>query len=114
MLFRSAALTGTAGVSPAMIALSSIWFLFAVHIAYIPNMDTEFEWDPEKAESNYQRHGVSIAEAATVFFDQLRYLTRCIPLTKTASSSLDRRTSNAIWSWCTRIGVIEYESLVHA
>jgi len=32
-------------------------------------MDTEFEWDPEKAESNLQKHGVSFAEAATVFFD---------------------------------------------
>lgn len=34
-------------------------------------MDTEFEWDPAKAESNYQKHGVSFAEAATVFFDPL-------------------------------------------
>jgi len=34
-------------------------------------MDTEFEWDPAKAESNYQKHGVSFAEAATVFFDLL-------------------------------------------
>lgn len=32
-------------------------------------MDTEFEWDPEKAESNVRKHGVSFAEAATVFFD---------------------------------------------
>ena len=32
-------------------------------------MDTEFEWDPKKAESNVQKHGVSFAEAATVFFD---------------------------------------------
>jgi uncharacterized DUF497 family protein len=34
-------------------------------------MDTGFEWDPAKAESNYQKHGVSFAEAATVFFDPL-------------------------------------------
>lgn len=34
-------------------------------------MDTEFEWDPEKAESNFQKHNVSFAEAATVFFDLL-------------------------------------------
>jgi uncharacterized DUF497 family protein len=34
-------------------------------------LDTEFEWDPAKAESNYQKHGVSFAEAATVFFDLL-------------------------------------------
>lgn len=34
-------------------------------------MDTGFEWDPAKAESNYQKHRVSFAEAATVFFDPL-------------------------------------------
>jgi uncharacterized DUF497 family protein len=34
-------------------------------------MDVEFEWDTEKAESNLQKHGVSFAEAATIFFDHL-------------------------------------------
>jgi len=34
-------------------------------------MNAEFEWEPEKAESNLQKHGVSFAEAATVFFDPL-------------------------------------------
>jgi len=38
-------------------------------------MNTEFEWDPIKAASNQQRHGVghgvSFVEAATVFFDPL-------------------------------------------
>lgn len=34
-------------------------------------MNSEFEWDPEKAESNLIKHGVSFAEAATVFFDPL-------------------------------------------
>ncbi|MFN2517404.1 MAG: BrnT family toxin, partial [Pyrinomonadaceae bacterium] len=34
-------------------------------------MDTEFEWDQEKAESNLVKHGVSFAEAVTVFFDLL-------------------------------------------
>ena len=34
-------------------------------------MNTESEWDKEKAESNLQKHGVSFAEAATVFFDPL-------------------------------------------
>ncbi|MEA2204369.1 MAG: uncharacterized protein QOE77_1145 [Blastocatellia bacterium] len=34
-------------------------------------MNTEFEWDTAKAESNRQTHGVSFAEAATVFFDLL-------------------------------------------
>jgi uncharacterized protein len=32
-----------------------------------------FEWDPEKAESNLQKHGVSFQEAATVFGDSLSY-----------------------------------------
>jgi hypothetical protein len=38
---------------------------------YISNMDAEFEWDTEKAESNLQKHDVSFEEAATVFFDPL-------------------------------------------
>ncbi|MCH8923248.1 MAG: BrnT family toxin [Planctomycetes bacterium] len=31
----------------------------------------EFEWDPEKAESNLRKHGVSFHEAATAFGDSL-------------------------------------------
>jgi uncharacterized DUF497 family protein len=34
-------------------------------------MNTEFEWDPVKAESNLLKHRVAFAEAATVFFDPL-------------------------------------------
>ena len=34
-------------------------------------MNSEFEWDPIKAASNLEKHGVSFAEAATVFFDPL-------------------------------------------
>ena len=34
-------------------------------------MSTEVEWDPVKAASNLEKHGVSFAEAATVFFDPL-------------------------------------------
>jgi uncharacterized DUF497 family protein len=34
-------------------------------------MNTEFEWDPEKAQSNILKHGVGFVEAATVFFDPL-------------------------------------------
>jgi hypothetical protein len=30
-----------------------------------------FEWDPEKAQKNLARHGVSFDEAATVFADPL-------------------------------------------
>ena len=29
------------------------------------------EWDPIKADANYQKHGVRFSEAATVLFDEL-------------------------------------------
>ena len=31
----------------------------------------QFEWDPQKATSNFQKHSVSFREAATVFQDAL-------------------------------------------
>jgi len=31
----------------------------------------EFEWDPDKADRNASKHGVSFEEAVTVFADQL-------------------------------------------
>lgn len=34
-------------------------------------MALEFEWDPEKAEANQKKHGVSFDEASTVFADPL-------------------------------------------
>ena len=34
-------------------------------------MDDFFEWNPEKAEGNLRKHGVSFEEAETVFFDPL-------------------------------------------
>ena len=34
-------------------------------------MALEFEWDPEKAEANLGKHGVSFEEASTVFGDPL-------------------------------------------
>ena len=34
-------------------------------------MDTLFEWNPEKAEDNVKKHGISFEEAATVFYDPL-------------------------------------------
>jgi hypothetical protein len=33
--------------------------------------DLEFIWDPEKARSNVERHGVSFEEAATTWLDPL-------------------------------------------
>ena len=34
-------------------------------------MDDFFEWDPEKAGANQNKHDVSFEEAATVFYDPL-------------------------------------------
>jgi len=34
-------------------------------------MDDLFEWNPEKAEANLKKHGVSFEEAETVFSDPL-------------------------------------------
>lgn len=34
-------------------------------------MDDFFEWNPEKAEANLQKHGVSFEDAISVFFDPL-------------------------------------------
>jgi uncharacterized protein len=34
-------------------------------------MALEFEWDPEKAQANYQKHGVSFDEASSAFGDPL-------------------------------------------
>lgn len=34
-------------------------------------MQTEFEWDPQKAEKNLRKHRISFVEAASVFFDPL-------------------------------------------
>jgi uncharacterized DUF497 family protein len=34
----------------------------------------DFEWDPGKAESNERRHGVSFAEALTIFGDPLELM----------------------------------------
>lgn len=34
-------------------------------------MSEDFEWDPDKAEANLRKHGVSFGEAATVFADPL-------------------------------------------
>jgi hypothetical protein len=32
-------------------------------------VEGDFEWDPDKAQSNLEKHGVSFPEAATVFAD---------------------------------------------
>ena len=36
-------------------------------------MGLTFEWDPEKAQANLGKHGVSFSEAATVFADPLSF-----------------------------------------
>jgi hypothetical protein len=37
----------------------------------LPNMAVRFEWDGVKARSNWEKHGVSFEEAATIFGDPL-------------------------------------------
>ena len=37
-------------------------------------MGYTFEWDPEKGDANFPKHGVSIDEASTVFGDPLSLL----------------------------------------
>jgi uncharacterized DUF497 family protein len=32
-----------------------------------------FEWDPQKADANLEKHGVSLESAASVFFDPLAW-----------------------------------------
>lgn len=32
--------------------------------------DEDFEWDPEKAEANWQKHGVSFLDGQETFFDR--------------------------------------------
>ena len=39
-------------------------------------MDDLFEYDPEKAEANLKKHGVSFKEAETVFYDPLSLTVR--------------------------------------
>jgi uncharacterized protein len=34
-------------------------------------METQFEWDPDKAEANVRKHGVTFDEASSVFADPL-------------------------------------------
>jgi len=34
-------------------------------------MGLRFEWDPQKAETNFRNHGVTFVEASTVFADPL-------------------------------------------
>ena len=38
-------------------------------------MDLRFEWDPEKAKSNFEKHGVSFEEGVTIFGDPLSLTT---------------------------------------
>jgi uncharacterized DUF497 family protein len=75
-------------------------------------MSTEFEWNPIKAASNLQKHGVSFVEAATIFFDPLSS-TVLIQSIRSMSSALQLRDCliNVVSSlWSTPIAVIESES----
>ena len=47
----------------------------------------EFEWNDDKAETNFAKHGVSFLEASSVFDDDLSltFLNRIILLTRNVS-----------------------------
>ena len=32
--------------------------------------ETDFEWDPRKADNNFRKHGISFEEASTAFYDE--------------------------------------------
>ncbi|EKU99800.1 hypothetical protein Lepto7375DRAFT_1872 [Leptolyngbya sp. PCC 7375] len=53
----------------------------------------EFEWDPDKAAANFEKHGVSFQEAATVFNDPLSitFPDPVIQLEKIATLSLEHQ-----------------------
>ncbi len=53
-------------------------------------MTVGFEWDPAKAESNLERHGVDFADAATVLSDD---------------SALTRRDDNPAEERCATVGM---------
>ncbi len=60
-----------------------------------------FEWDPQKAESNIEKYGVSFEEASTVFRDPLS-LSIDDPLHSTVKCEwfkLEVRTKIDYWLW---------------
>ena len=62
----------------------------------------EYEWDPEKAEANKRKHGVSFHEAATVFGDPL-----AITFSDPDHSIDEYRNSTDFWSSRIPTGVIK-------
>ena len=69
-----------------------------------------FDWDPEKARSNVAKHGVTFAEASSVFGDPLAY-TIDDPLHSAPaderSVTIGRRSGGARSSWYIRIAPAE-------
>jgi uncharacterized DUF497 family protein len=47
----------------------------------------DFEWDPEKAQANLDKHGVGFAEAITVFGDPLEVTIRTRTIRKRSGAS---------------------------
>jgi uncharacterized protein len=39
-------------------------------LSFLYILKMQFEWDPEKNQSNYRKHGISFEEATTVWFDE--------------------------------------------
>jgi hypothetical protein len=86
-------------------------FSISARIAYIPEMNAEFEWEPEKAASIFRSTGcLSLKrQPSSLTHSQSRCLTHCIPDRRIASSLQACLTSNGIWWWCIRSTMIEYD-----
>ena len=76
-------------------------------------MNLTFEWDPEKAETNRRKHGISFEEAMSAFADLLSF-TIPDPGHSTGSHAIcswGYPTSDVCWSCSTRNEVRPFESL---
>jgi Ribonuclease toxin, BrnT, of type II toxin-antitoxin system len=63
-------------------------------------IEGDFQWDDEKARANFEKHGVSFAEAATVFADPAAP-TSTTDRAPTEWSLLELRCVTASCTWCT-------------
>lgn len=62
-----------------------------------------FEWDPKKAETNFRKHKVSFAEAATVFSDALS-----ITIPDPDHSETEERFITIGWSYQHRLLMVSH------
>lgn len=61
-------------------------------------------WDPGKADENAKKHGVTLDEAATVFFDPLAVIVDDPARIRRTLASSGNRQLGASCSWCSWSG----------